>query len=381
MSHVKEYANHDYLKVYRKQGRALGSGAFSDVHRVVRNDTNMEYAAKIIKRNQPLPGSRSKELMFDVEIRINKKLNHEHIVNLHEVYRAPTLVLIFDLVTGGELFDDIEKRQCYSEEDAAQCISQVLLGVQYMHNQRIIHRDLKPENLLLTDDKTIKIADFGLAVEFKTDDELIFGTAGSPDYIAPEIINKHYYNKKVDIWSTGVILYILLCGYPPFESLADQKCGAFKFYAEDWQDIDVEARTLIVRMLTVNQKQRIDASQALNSVWLVEHEKRSKEHRPQFIKRIKQFNAKRKFKGGVKAVIATNRMKNLVPDRNSSATSSTGSANNTAAAETVHQNGSSTTPTYQDAPSPTSTKKSSKSPQSSQSNPGKEKNKIKCRQQ
>ena len=113
------------------------------------------------------------------------------------------------------------------------CITQVLQGVEYIHSQNIIHRDLKPENLLLTDTRTIKIADFGLAVEFKADDDLIFGTAGSPDYIAPEIINKHYYNKKVDTWSTGVILYILLCGYPPFESREDQKCGAFKFYRKN----------------------------------------------------------------------------------------------------------------------------------------------------
>lgn len=126
----------------------------------------------------------------------------------------------------------------------------------YIHTQKIIHRDLKPENLLLTSTKRIKIADFGLAVEFNTDEDLIFGTAGSPDYIAPEILNKHYYNKKVDIWSCGVILYILLCGYPPFETRDDQKQGQFKFYAEDWHGIDVEARTLIVRMLTVKMVSR-----------------------------------------------------------------------------------------------------------------------------
>jgi len=245
--------------------------------------------------------------------------------------------LIFDLVTGGELFDDIERRQCYSEKDAATCITQVLSGVEYIHSQNIIHRDLKPENLLLTDTRTIKIADFGLAVEFKADDDLIFGTAGSPDYIAPEIINKHYYNKKVDTWSTGVILYILLCGYPPFESREDQKCGAFKFYAEDWQDIDVEARTLIVRMLTVNQKQRIDATMALNSKWLMDHESKNTTHRPDFIKRIKQFNAKRKFKGGVKAIIATNKLKNLLLPSNQSATSD----NSTGSSETNRTNSTS----------------------------------------
>jgi serine/threonine protein kinase len=260
--------------------------------------------------------------------------------NFNQPCDKPTNLLSLDLVTGGELFDDIERRQCYSEKDAATCITQVLAGVEYIHSQNIIHRDLKPENLLLTDTRTIKIADFGLAVEFKTDDDLIFGTAGSPDYIAPEIINKHYYNKKVDTWSTGVILYILLCGYPPFESREDQKCGAFKFYAEDWQDIDVEARTLIVRMLTVNQKQRIDATMALNSKWLLEAENKNTEHRPDYIKRLKQFNAKRKFKGGVKAIIATNKLKNLLLPSSQSATSdnSTGSSETNRTSTSNNQN-------------------------------------------
>lgn len=307
-----------------KVGTQLGSGAFSQVYKCRENKTNTEYAAKIVSRNQPLPGSRNRELMFDVEIRINQKLNHENIVNLHEIYTIPKLTLIFDLVTGGELFDDIERRSCYSEADSAACIREVLNGVSYIHSQKVIHRDLKPENLLLTSDKRIKIADFGLAVEFNTDEDLIFGTAGSPDYIAPEILNKHYYNKKVDIWSCGVILYILLCGYPPFETRDDQKQGQFKFYAEDWHGIDVEARTLIVRMLTVNQKQRIDAEQALNSTWLAEYDKRNKEHRAKTIAKIKQFNAKRKFKGGVNAIMAANRMANL-----NSLVGSASNANNT----------------------------------------------------
>ena len=306
----------------------LGSGAFSQVYKCIERKTGTEYAAKIVTRNQSLPGSRNRELMFDVEIRINQKLHHINIVNLHEIYVVPKMTLIFDLVTGGELFDDIERRSCYSEEDSATCIREVLSGVQYIHSQGVIHRDLKPENLLLTADKRIKIADFGLAVEFNTDEDLIFGTAGSPDYIAPEILNKHYYNKKVDIWSCGVILYILLCGYPPFESRDDQKQGQFKFYAEDWHGIDVEARTLIVRMLTVNQKQRIDAQQALDSDWLAQSEDLyNKVHRPNTTQKLKQFNAKRKFKGGVNAIMAANRMANNLQSFKKSASAKNSTSN------------------------------------------------------
>lgn len=157
---------------YYTTGEKLGSGAFSKVFVSTEKSTGKQYAAKIVSRNQPLPGSRNKELMFDVEIRINQKLCHKNIVNLYEIFTIPKLTLIFDLVTGGELFDDIGKRTCYSEADSAACIKQVIKGVEYIHSQKVIHRDLKPENLLLTDNQTIKIADFGLAVEFNTDEDL-----------------------------------------------------------------------------------------------------------------------------------------------------------------------------------------------------------------
>jgi len=146
---------------YYDQGRILGTGAFAEVYLCTRKKDGAQFAAKIVLKNFKL----GKDDAFDVELRINQKLNHRNLVNLLDVYEKPKLSLIFDLCKGGDLLDDIEKRQYYSEQDAAKCIYQVLEGTGFINDHQIIHRDLKPENLLLTENGTIKIADFGLAVE------------------------------------------------------------------------------------------------------------------------------------------------------------------------------------------------------------------------
>lgn len=127
--------------------------------------------------------------------------------------------LIFDLVTGGELFEDIVAREFYSEADASHCIQQILESVNHCHTNGIVHRDLKPENLLLASKAkgaAVKLADFGLAIEVQMDQLAWFGFAGTPGYLSPEVLKKEPYGKPVDIWACGVILYILLVGYPPF---------------------------------------------------------------------------------------------------------------------------------------------------------------------
>lgn len=124
-----------------------------------------------------------------------------------------------DSVTGGELFEDIVAREYYSEADASQCIQQILESVHHCHNHSIVHRDLKPENLLLASKlkgAAVKLADFGLAIELQGDQQAWFGFAGTPGYLSPEVLKKEPYGKPVDIWACGVILYILLVGYPPF---------------------------------------------------------------------------------------------------------------------------------------------------------------------
>ena len=300
-----------------KLGNTLGRGGFATVYHCTKYETNEEFAAKILVKNQALqsnPGSKG-ESMLDSEIKINQKLKHENIVNLHKVYKFPKQILVFDLVRGGELFDEIEKRNekgiVYSEKDAAGCIIQVLNGLDYIHSQNVIHRDLKPENLLLTGTGMVKIADFGLAIGFETDNHYVSGYLGSVDYMAPEIMNRTPYSSKVDVFATGVILHILLTGSFPFESQEEQKKAMFKFYQDDWQDIGIEARVLIVEMLKLDELERFDARKALKSKWLTDLSGQKEDHRPEIVDKIKQFNARRKMKAGVHAVNAITRMKML----------------------------------------------------------------------
>ncbi|XP_016520436.1 calcium/calmodulin-dependent protein kinase type II delta 1 chain-like isoform X2 [Poecilia formosa] len=143
-----------------------------------------------------------------------------NIVRLHDsISEEGFHYLVFDLVTGGELFEDIVAREYYSEADASHCIQQILEAVLHCHQMGVVHRDLKPENLLLASKlkgAAVKLADFGLAIEVQGDQQAWFGFAGTPGYLSPEVLRKDPYGKPVDMWACGVILYILLVGYPPF---------------------------------------------------------------------------------------------------------------------------------------------------------------------
>uniref|UniRef100_A0A1I7XUE2 Protein kinase domain-containing protein n=1 Tax=Heterorhabditis bacteriophora TaxID=37862 RepID=A0A1I7XUE2_HETBA len=199
-------------------------------------------------------------------------------VRLHDSIQEESFhYLVFDLVTGGELFEDIVAREFYSEADASHCIQQILESIAYCHQNCIVHRDLKPENLLLASKAkgaAVKLADFGLAIEVSQDTEAWFGFAGTPGYLSPEVLKKDPYGKPVDIWACGVILYILLVGYPPFwdedqhRLYAQIKAGAYDYPSPEWDTVTPEAKSLIDSMLTVNPKKRITADQALKVPWI-----------------------------------------------------------------------------------------------------------------
>lgn len=180
-------------------------------------------------------------------------------------------------VTGGELFEDIVAREFYSEVDASHCIQQILDAVRHCHENNIVHRDLKPENLLLASKNkgaNVKLADFGLAIEVQGEQTAWYGFAGTPGYLSPEVLKKEPYGKPVDIWACGVILYILLVGYPPFwdedqHRLYSQiKAGAYDYPSPEWDTVTAEAKNLINSMLTVNPAKRISASDALKHPWI-----------------------------------------------------------------------------------------------------------------
>ncbi|XP_054493645.2 calcium/calmodulin-dependent protein kinase type II subunit gamma isoform X7 [Agelaius tricolor] len=318
----------------------LGKGAFSVVRRCVKKNSSQEYAAKIINTKklsaraefEPVwtpdavtATSRVSVLLLlqdhqklEREARICRLLKHPNIVRLHDsISEEGFHYLVFDLVTGGELFEDIVAREYYSEADASHCIHQILESVNHIHQHDIVHRDLKPENLLLASKckgAAVKLADFGLAIEVQGEQQAWFGFAGTPGYLSPEVLRKDPYGKPVDIWACGVILYILLVGYPPFwdedqHKLYQQiKAGAYDFPSPEWDTVTPEAKNLINQMLTINPAKRITADQALKHPWVCQRSTvASMMHRQETVECLRKFNARRKLKGAILTTMLVSR--------------------------------------------------------------------------
>ncbi|XP_042192833.1 calcium/calmodulin-dependent protein kinase type II subunit gamma isoform X5 [Callorhinchus milii] len=310
----------------------LGKGAFSVVRRCVKLSTGQEYAAKIINTKKLSARDHQK---LEREARICRLLKHPNIVRLHDsISEEGFHYLIFDLVTGGELFEDIVAREYYSEADASQCIHQILESVNHIHQHDIVHRDLKPENLLLASkckSAAVKLADFGLAIEVQGEQQAWFGFAGTPGYLSPEVLRKDPYGKPVDIWACGVILYILLVGYPPFwdedqHKLYQQiKAGAYDFPSPEWDTVTPEAKNLINQMLTINPAKRITAPEALKHPWVCQRSTvASMMHRQETVECLRKFNARRKLKGAILTTMLATR--NFSVGRQSTAPAAAASA-------------------------------------------------------
>jgi len=264
------------LEDYYVLGDEIGKGGFSIVYQAERKKDQKEFAVKCIKKDM-VEGEDIKLLRREVQIM--KKLDHPNILKLFEVYEDDKqFFLVMELVKGKELFDKIVERGMYSERDASNIIFQVVSAVDYLHTNGIAHRDLKPENLLSAgegENEIIKIADFGFSKSFAGDDaEKLMTSCGSPGYVAPEILTAESYDKSVDMWSVGVIIYILLSGYPPF--YADSAPALFKkimdvkydFDDSVWEDISDSAKDLIRNLLVKEPSKRFTAKQCLQHPWV-----------------------------------------------------------------------------------------------------------------
>uniref|UniRef100_A0A8C6L1I1 calcium/calmodulin-dependent protein kinase n=1 Tax=Nothobranchius furzeri TaxID=105023 RepID=A0A8C6L1I1_NOTFU len=283
----------------------VSRGAFSVVRRCVKVLLGQEFAAKIINTKKLSARDRPKRIARVCWERLAESPVRR--IRLHDsISEEAHHYLIFDLVTGGELFEDIVAREYYSEADASHCIQQILEAVLHCHQMGVVHRDLKPENLLLASKSkgaAVKLADFGLAIEVEGDQQAWFGFAGTPGYLSPEVLRKDPYGKAVDLWACGVILYILLVGYPPFwdedqHRLYQQiKAGAYDFPSPEWDTVTPEAKDLINKMLTINPAKRISATEALKHPWISHRSTvASCMHRQETVECLKKFNARRKLK-------------------------------------------------------------------------------------
>ncbi|XP_017341565.1 death-associated protein kinase 2 isoform X2 [Ictalurus punctatus] len=268
---------------FYENGEELGSGQFAIVKRCKEKSTGVEYAAKFIKKRQSRASRRGvRREEIEREVNILQQLQHPNIISLHDVYENRTdVVLILELVSGGELFDFLAQKESLSEEEATEFLKQILDGVHYLHSKKIAHFDLKPENIMLLDKNVplprIKIIDFGLAhkiedgVEFKN----IFGT---PEFVAPEIVNYEPLGLPADMWSIGVITYILLSGASPFlgeskqETMANISAVSYEFDEEFFSSTSELAKSFIRQLLTKDTRKRLTIEGALNHPWIKNHE-------------------------------------------------------------------------------------------------------------
>ena len=272
ISQVKNDPYQDYIKI-----KFLGEGSFAKVCKVKHRITHDIRAMKIIKKSQSSSEVDDMEILN--EINILKKMDHPNILKIFEFYVSKdSYFLVTELCSGGELFQEIIENGAFSEEKASYIMYQIFSAINYCHNMKIIHRDLKPENILIEKREPngylrVKICDFGTSKIYEKG-SVMKKIVGSSYYIAPEVLQKKY-NEKCDLWSCGVILYILLSARPPFEGDNDNdiikkvKVGKYNLEQKPFNSLSNECLDLIKKLLEMDIDKRIDAETALNHPWII----------------------------------------------------------------------------------------------------------------
>jgi len=254
--------------------KLIGHGAFAKVMVCADKDTHEKFAVKTVQKNVEDPNKQREGVLKEIAI-MRLLQDHPNTIKLYEVYEdKDSYHLILELCSGGELFDQIIAKGHFSEKDAAEKMNCLLDFIAYAHSKCIIHRDLKPENILLSDkvpNATLKVIDFGTS-DFCLDGQRLSQKFGTPYYVAPEVLRKDY-DRSADIWSSGVIMYILLCGYPPFGGKTDAKilqrvqAGVFSFEGREWEVVTEAAKDMISQMLVMDTKKRSTAKDLLQHRW------------------------------------------------------------------------------------------------------------------
>ncbi|KAI4889269.1 hypothetical protein NFI96_013534 [Prochilodus magdalenae] len=278
--HTRMEDEADIQQIY-SFGRKLGQGSFGVVCEAIHNETQKKWAIK--KVNKEKAGSSGVKLL-EREVNILKRVNHAHIIHLEEVFETPKkMYLVMELCEGGELKRLLQKNKRLSEEETRHIISSLAEATVYLHKKDIVHRDLKLENILVksyhSDDNgavNIKVTDFGLSVQKGGvgSEKMLQATCGTPIYMAPEVINGHEYSQQCDVWSIGVIMYMLLCGEPPFMSSSEErlfeliKKGELNFSGPVWDTISNAATKVLRCLLKVDPAHRITASELLDNPWV-----------------------------------------------------------------------------------------------------------------
>ncbi|CCC67446.1 hypothetical protein NCAS_0A08880 [Naumovozyma castellii] len=300
-------------------GKTLGAGTFGVVRQARQLSSQEDVAVKILLKNALKGNDVQLQMLYD-ELSILQRLHHPNIVAFKDWFESrDKFYIVTQLATGGELFDRIIKKGKFTEVDAVNIMVQLLDAVKYIHSQNIVHRDLKPENVLYldpSDESQLVIADFGIAKELKSNDDLIFKGAGSLGYVAPEVLTKEGHGKPCDIWSLGVITYTLLSGYSPFiaESVEGflEECTRSRypvqFHKPYWDSISDEAKDFILKALTIDPEERPSAEELMNDPWITSKHINTTNILPDV---KKGFTLRKKLRDAIEIVKLNNRIKKL----------------------------------------------------------------------
>jgi len=295
----------------------IGEGSYGFVYKSQNKQTKMVRAVKAISKRRMKAAVR-----FRREVAIMKMMDHPNLIKLFETFEDHRYgYVVMELCEGGELFDHIAASKHFTEGEAAVVMQQILRAVNYIHGKRTCHRDIKPDNFLFQsrgaiEDNVLKLIDFGLA-RIVGEGGNLTTKSGTPYYVAPEVLSGHY-KESCDLWSCGVIMYVLLCGYPPFSGeseaniLAKVRNGTFSFPAAEWDHVSGEAKDLIRKLLTISPKLRCTAQQALRDEWISRTAPRGAkvEMKPSYLEHLRRFQSANKFKKAALHVIAGELSKN-----------------------------------------------------------------------
>eukprot|EP00933_Yihiella_yeosuensis_P035549 TRINITY_DN29122_c1_g1_i1.p1 TRINITY_DN29122_c1_g1~~TRINITY_DN29122_c1_g1_i1.p1 ORF type:complete len:320 (+),score=52.79 TRINITY_DN29122_c1_g1_i1:149-1108(+) len=278
--HLEDYTiTHSAGKIaehYDIDWKLLQQGSYNKVYKANPKSTQDLRAVRVISKTEVKNFER-----LNREVAIMKMMHHPNIIKLFETFDDDTnMYLVLEFCNSEELFDRLVNTGHFKEVEAAILMKQILGAVHYLHGNHICHRDLKPENFLLSDkgpvrmENRLKLIDFGLSCKFSKDCVLTT-QAGTPYYVAPQVLNGRY-NQICDLWSCGVIMYVLFCGYPPFygetdvEVLTKVRLGNYSFNKNDWKDVSEDAKNLVRNLLKMNPQDRFTAEQALSNIWILE---------------------------------------------------------------------------------------------------------------
>eukprot|EP00008_Paramoeba_atlantica_P008495 CAMPEP_0201486926 /NCGR_PEP_ID=MMETSP0151_2-20130828/10950_1 /ASSEMBLY_ACC=CAM_ASM_000257 /TAXON_ID=200890 /ORGANISM="Paramoeba atlantica, Strain 621/1 / CCAP 1560/9" /LENGTH=705 /DNA_ID=CAMNT_0047871799 /DNA_START=73 /DNA_END=2187 /DNA_ORIENTATION=+ len=272
---ARNFFSEDEIQMYYEIGETIGSGFFATVYRATERKTGHPVAIKCIEKSKVA----DKFSMLEEEVSILQAVRHENCVQMLEIFESQTHVnLVMELVTGGELFDRIMELKIFNEVICAKVIRQICQSLAYLHDMGIVHRDLKPENILLDDPDlhkaTVKITDFGLSKIMKGEKKFLHSRCGTPAYAAPELVEGKKYGAKVDMWAVGCLMYVMLCGSPPFKGRDTQELfvnicrGNYTLNSKPFTIVSAEAKSFIRKLLVLDPEVRLTAEQALKDPWL-----------------------------------------------------------------------------------------------------------------